>query len=386
MVSVMPGEEGRPERPASVPVPAVPPKPAARWARIALVLACVLGVAAAGGAVVLVTRGDPLAASNGPNPPGVDGVDAQTSAGVTTSVSPTSTPTAKPTTRPPTTTRPSGPQNCRAYPAFPDANCTGVPAGIRLTKYSGPCTIKTAKTVINAKLISCALRIQATGVVIKNSRINGTVGTPNGSTAYSFTIMDSEVHAPRAGSVESQGVGDANFTMLRVEVTGGNRSVYCRKNCRVEDSWVHGQDIADSPRIHASGIRQSQGSKIIHNRIHCSAEDTSSGGGCSADLTGYGDFEPVRNNLIEKNLFVATPAGACAYGGSSGDDGTKPYGDQAEGIKFIDNVFERGPARSQNGQRLCGYYFPITDFNSNRPGNQWVNNRWDDGKALPPAN
>ncbi|GIH02624.1 hypothetical protein Rhe02_06910 [Rhizocola hellebori] len=275
---------------------------------------------------------------------------------------------------------PAGLQRCAPYPAFPDANCTGVPTGITPVKYTGPCTIKTDGTVIEAKLVTCALSIQAKQVMIKNSRIDGTVGTPNGTEQYSFTIMDSEVHAPRATGTESQGVGDANFTMIRVEVTGGNRSVYCRKNCRVEDSWVHGQDIAQEPRIHASGIRQSQGSTILHNRIHCSVADTPSGGGCSANLTGYGDFEPVRDNRIEKNLFVATPAGACAYGGSSGDDGTKPYGNQALGIVFVDNIFQRG----RTGK--CGFYFPITDFDSSRPGNKWVNNKWDDGVALPPAN
>jgi hypothetical protein len=344
---------------------------------MALVAACVLGVIAAGGAVVLYGRA--TAPGGLVEPAAAAGPNATTSSRGGTSSVPTSTtasPTAKPT-RPPTSKPPSGPQSCPSYPKFPDESCTGVPAGMRLTNYSGSCTIKKNKTVIDRKVVSCALRIQATGVVIKNSRINGSV---NASGSYSFTITDSEVRAPQAGSVESQGVGEANFTMLRVEVTGGNRSVYCRKNCRVEDSWVHGQTIAQSPRIHASGIRQSQGAKIIHNRIHCSVRDTPSGGGCSANLTGYGDFEPVRNNRIEKNLFVATPAGACAYGGSSGDDGGKPYGSQAENIVFVDNVFERGPGGK------CGYYFPITDFNSNRPGNQWINNRWDNGGVVPPAN
>jgi hypothetical protein len=372
----MPGEEEQPLRTEAV----TPRKRSAPpWTRLVLVAACVLGVIAAGGAVVLFGRAsspgglaDPAAAA-GPNSttaPGT-GTSSTTPPG-SASASPTAKPTRSPTAKPP-----SGPQSCPAYPKFPDANCTGVPAGMKLTNYSGPCTIKKNKTVIDRKVISCALRIQATGVMIKNSRVNGSV---NASGSFSFTIMDSEVHAPQAGSVESQGVGEANFTMLRVEVTGGNRSVYCRKKCRVEDSWVHGQNIAQSPRIHASGIRQSQGAKIIHNRIHCSARDTPSGGGCSANLTGYGDFEPVVNNLIEKNLFVATPAGACAYGGSSGDDGVKPYGDQASGIEFIDNVFERGSGGK------CGYYFPITDFDSSRPGNRWVNNRWDNGGVVPPAN
>lgn len=289
------------------------------------------------------------------------------------------------TTTPPPTSSPAG-QACPAYPAFPDGACTGVPAGVTLTAYTGPCTITVAGTVIDAKLVSCGrLSIQTTGVVIRKSRINGQVGTLNGDFGSSFTIVDSEVIAPQATAVESQGVGDANFTMLRVEVTGGNRGVYCRYNCRVEDSWIHGTNIASTPRIHASGVRQSQGATLLHNRIHCSAADTPSGGGCSADLTGYGDFEPVRNNLIERNLFVATPGGACAYGGSSGDDGSKPYGHLAEGIVFRDNVFERGTP-GDGGRRNCGYYFPITDFDSSRPGNLWQNNRWDSGELVPPAN
>jgi hypothetical protein len=272
-------------------------------------------------------------------------------------------------------------QVCPAYPAFPDANCTGVPAGVALAAYTGPCTVTTNGAVIDGKTVRCSpLSIRAKDVVIRNSRIDGSVSTPSGALNYSFSITDSEIVAPRATGVESTGLGEANFTALRVDVSGGNRSVYCRKNCTVRDSWVHGQSIANSPRIHASGIRQSQGATLVHNRILCEAPDTPSGGGCSANLTGYGDFEPVQQNRIEKNLFVATPAGACAYGGSSGDDGSKPYGNQASNIVFIDNVFERGR------QGKCGFYFPITDFDSSRPGNQWINNRWTDGAAVPPAN
>lgn len=282
------------------------------------------------------------------------------------------------TTTPTPTPTPS--QSCPAYPAFPDAACTGVPTGVTLGAYTGPCTITANNTTIDGKTINCALSIQATNVTIKNSRINGSVATPNGSLAYSFAITDSEIIAPQATGIEVTGLGEANFTALRVEVTGGNRSVYCRKNCTVQDSWLHGQNIADSPRIHASAIRQSQGGTILHNRIHCSVDDTSSGGGCSANLTGYGDFEPVQDNTIEKNLFVATPGGACAYGGSSGDDGSKPYGHLAQNIIFKDNIFERGVSNN------CGWYFPITDFDDTRPGNQWINNKWADGTVLPPAN
>ena len=301
----------------------------------------------------------------------------------------TSTPPPSPTP----TTAPPGGQTCPAYPAFPTEDCTGVPAGTLLTPYTGSCTITIPNTVIERKLVSCTLRVQAPGLMIRDSRINGSVLGPTNCqplpatcAAPDFTIADSEVIAAAATTqAEVNGVGQANFTLIRVTVSGGNRGVYCRFNCTVIDSVIGNQQIAQSPRIHASGIRQSQGATIIHSRIHCSAPDTSSGGGCSADLTGYGDFEPVQSNLIEKNLFVATPGGACAYGGASGDDGAKPYGRLSRDIRFVDNVFQRGPV-GDGGRRNCGYYFPITDFDSARPGNIWSNNRWDDGGVVPPAN
>ena len=43
---------------------------------------------------------------------------------------------------------------------------------------------------------------------------------------------------------------------------------------------------------HASTVRQSQNATIEHNTLWCSVNDVAPDGGCSANLTGYGDFEP----------------------------------------------------------------------------------------------
>ena len=75
-------------------------------------------------------------------------------------------------------------------------------------------------------------------------------------------------------------------------------------------------------------------------------------------------------------------AGFCAYGGASGNNGTKPYGHLSENIVFKDNVFQRGTTPGENGLFRCGYYGAITDFDPTRPGNQWINNKWDDGTTL----
>ena len=84
-----------------------------------------------------------------------------------------------------------------------------------------------------------------------------------------------------------------------------------------------------------------QNATIRHNTIACDAPDVPPDAGCSAGLTGYGDFGPVRNNLIDNNYFVATTGGFCAYGGSSPG---KPYSNQTSGIVFRNNVFEKEAA------------------------------------------
>jgi hypothetical protein len=244
--------------------------------------------------------------------------------------------------------------------------------------------VTASDTVINAKTITCdPLIVRASNVQIANTKINGSILIETPGAGYSFTIRDSEVDAgPIApgDTDDNSAIGKSNFTAIRVHTHGGKRGIWCEYACTVQDSWIHGQAPDPSGVAHESGIRMGDGSTIRHNSILCDAPDFPPDAGCSADLTGYGDFAPIRNNTIDHNLFVASTGGTCAYGGSSGDDGSKPYGNQAEHIVFKDNVFQHGPGGK------CGYYFPITDFDSNRPGNQWINNTWDDGSVLPPAN
>ena len=221
--------------------------------------------------------------------------------------------------------------------------------------------------------MNCALSVRAKGVVISRSIVNGTVYADTNGSA-SFTIRDSEV---RIGDRMGTGIGDGYFTAQRVEVTGGNRSINCFVNCTVEGSYVHGQFRDASGAAHESGIRMGSGSVIRGNTIACDAPDVPPDAGCSAALTGYGDFATVQNNTIERNLFLATTGGYCAYGGSTQG---KPYSAGVKNIRFVDNVFQRG------GRGTCGYYGAITSFDSSAPGNVWSGNTWDDGTELRPSN
>lgn len=264
--------------------------------------------------------------------------------------------------------------------AFPDASTTGVPDGVVLTPYVDTCDIQTANYVIDAKVVNCSLRILAEGVVISNSRINGTVYTDLNYSPGSFTISDSEVHV---GDWPGTGLGAGNFTARRVEVTGGRRSVNCYLNCVLEDSLIHGQYADKTGQDHESGVRMGSNAIIRHNTIACDAPSVGPNSGCSAALTGYGDFDIVQNNLIDNNLFVAGSGGYCAYGGSSRG---KPFSAGVNNIRFTNNVWQRGTQMGAGGRGyVCGHWGPITAFDAQAPGNVWINNLWDDGTPVDPS-
>jgi len=257
---------------------------------------------------------------------------------------------------------------------FPTRHTTGVPVGTKLTKYTGSCRITTANLVIDRKRIQCELVIAANNVRITRSMISGSVSNDEVSSRHAFTISDSTV---LVGDRPGTGIGVRDFVATRVHVYGGNRSILCQYHCTVQDSYVHGQYNDMEGYYHESGIRVENGSIIRHNTILCDGMDIPPEAGCSADLTGYGDFAIIQNNTIDRNLFrTSKSSGFCAYGGSTRG---KPFSVGANHIRFTNNVFERGPSRK------CGAYGPITDFDSKAPGNVWTANVWDSGGTVPPA-
>jgi hypothetical protein len=257
---------------------------------------------------------------------------------------------------------------------WPNEDNTGVPPGTELTDYTGDCAITVPGTVIDAKTVNCDLSIRATGVKISRSVINGNVIVRRPADGFEFTITDSEVYV---GERLVTGLGNGNFTALRVEIVGGGRSAYCQAYCTIESSYVHGQSGDPDGEAHLSGIRMGQHTTLRFNTITCEGKRIPPASGCSAGLTGYGDFAPIQDNLIEGNIFLGGTSSFCAFGGSSRD---KPYSNDARDIRFLNNVFVRG----ETGK--CGILAPIEAFDSNAPGNVWEGNTWEDGEPLPPRN
>ncbi len=303
----------------------------------------------------------------------------------TTTPAPTPTPSGTPTPTPTPTPAPSGTPTPTPTPSmsptptpsssgWPDATNTGVPAGMTMTKYTGPCTITSAVTISGVDALNCgALLIRANNVVITKSllpRIDVTDWSKG-----SVSITDSTVHG---GTWSDGAVWGYNITATRVNITGANHSFHCADNCTLIDSWLHDQYNAPDKANHLDAFLTNGGSNMVirHNTLHCSALMNSAGGTCTGDLSLFGDFEPVNNVTVEDNLLRAnnTSISYCAYGGYQP---TKPY-PIATNITFINNIFERGA----NGK--CGAYGPVTSFQTSATGNVWSGNAYDNGTPIHP--
>ena len=253
---------------------------------------------------------------------------------------------------------------------FPNASNTGVPTGTALTTYTGPLSITKDGTTINDKTIKGDVLIKADDVTITRSRINGRLLSNFGG---SVTVSDSSIDGGNQETFPS--VSYTNLSLRRVEVSGGQHSVQCSRNCTVVDSWLHDQYIAHTSAGHVNAFISNGGSGFVlrHNTVHCDVAVTTQNTGCTADVSLFGDFDPISDAVIDNNLFQANSSGAsyCLY---AGHNPSKRYGSNPSRVRVTDNVFERGP------NNKCGIYGPVTSFLPGN-GNVWSGNVWQGSNA-----
>jgi hypothetical protein len=218
-------------------------------------------------------------------------------------------PTPTPTPPPPT---PTGP---------PDASNTGVPSGTTLTP-SGGLTIGTAGTVINAREITGQVVVNAPNVTIRNSRIRSNAMWVIDNNSTGLVVEDSEIiNRPVSGQPNCHnGIGDANFTIRRSEITGcENASNMGGDNIVFEDNYVHDLDV-DGPSYvwgngpHTDGIQMSPGADNIVVR-HNSIDPGPAGGYTSAIIMGVNGSQS--NVWIEDNYLDGRGASYALYANRS---------------------------------------------------------------------
>jgi hypothetical protein len=249
---------------------------------------------------------------------------------------------------------------------------TGVPDGYQLRTYSGSCTINHSETIVGVDATRCgSLLIDAPNVVIEDSLVP--VIDASTDRLHSVTIRRSTV---QAGHWEGGGLWGSHILAVRVEVTGGQHSVQCTDDCRIYGSWLHQQWNPSNESFHNNAFISNGGSHMVlrNNRLHCTAILNSNDGGCTADVSLFGDFGTISDVLVDHNLLMANDSSIsyCAYGGYSS---SKAY-PIADHIVFTDNIFQRGP------NHRCGVFGPVTAFQAKADGNEWSGNHWDDGKPL----
>lgn len=207
------------------------------------------------------------------------------------------TPTPSPT--PP----PSG--SC-ALPNYPDATCTGVPAGTNLTAYTGPSTITTAGTIIDSKNITTCLIIKASNVTIRKSKVacSGSVinNCPDDPVCpyTNMLIEDTEVSC---NNTNGTGITTVAYTARRVNVHGCENVVYAQKDVTIEDSFIHDPiDYTPATDPHTDSIQVPEtGSNVTvrHNKVYGNYVSPTSYG--SSAMTAA---RTVTNILITNNVFA----------------------------------------------------------------------------------
>jgi Right handed beta helix region len=201
--------------------------------------------------------------------------------------------------------------NC-ALPNYPDASCTGVPAGTALTVVNGDMTISTANTVVDSKDIRGCVKVTAPGVIIRNSKITCSTGPYTvdtiGVAGTWLTIQDSTLSC--ANRVGTNAVGEEQVNVLRSDISGCENGFDTNKNMLIQDNYIH--DLAQSSEAHTDGIQMwntATNVTIQHNRIY--AND-----GTSAIIS---PSQGTLGTVIRDNLFAG---GAytlyCRQAGSGG--------------------------------------------------------------------
>lgn len=169
------------------------------------------------------------------------------------------------------TTTPTG-GFCDTFPALPsskpDATNTGVPTGTTLTNYTGPTTVTTAGTVIDGKIITAQLNVNANNVTVKNSKLGpgGYWAVRVGDGVTGTKILNSEIYAPNGAYT---GIGISDGVVCGNHIRGYENSITIGGNMTIQANYIHAMKGDGSTTPHYDGIEVYSGSnsKIWGNNI-----------------------------------------------------------------------------------------------------------------------
>ncbi len=245
---------------------------------------------------------------------------------------------------------------CPAYPAFPDATCTGVAPGSTLIPYHGSLTITHDNMTLYNMDVTGTVNVRANNVTIENSKIHDS--TP-GIGVYSgdATIRNSEFY-----NIDETAVGYTNWKGYNLNIHDMlGDGVKLGDNTDLEDSYIH--NFTPGTGSHSDGGQMQNGSSNIivrHNNIN--------GLGGNSALFFAPDLGPDGTGpiTIDKNLLDGGGFTLAIVDGNNGQ-----Y--HQAGYTVTNNHFLRdfayGPLHINE---------PLANFDS------WSGNVWDDtGEIIP---
>ncbi len=200
--------------------------------------------------------------------------------------------------------------NC-PLPDYPDASCTGVPAGTALTVVNGDRTYSTAGQVISGLDIHGKVIINANNVTLKNSIVRGPAaggGCRNGAAIEArgtgIVIQDVEVMMENpTACLDGIWTFNSSVTITRANIHGGVDGVKTGSNVLIQDSYIHDmQWFASDPNqgggaTHNDGVQTFAGENNVtlrHNTI-----DMSTTKSANAAWQGSGYNSRAEYNLLD---------------------------------------------------------------------------------------
>jgi hypothetical protein len=271
----------------------------------------------------------------------------------------------------------SGGSSSCALPNYPDATCTGVPAGTALTKVSGDLQVKDDNAVVDGKDVAGCIVVIGTGVTISNSKAQCiTVGQSDRARDPAnppLIVKDTEVACPDKDGTTA--MGDRNFKAQRVNIHGCENGFDVDSDATIEDSFIH--DLHQSQIAHTDGLQSAVGSNLVirHNRFDAEtpgACGTPSGhttdcGGTSAININNDPSGPVSTHTIVADNILAGGAYTmyCPY--------LTPQDFHVTGNHWSRRFYPNGGAFGPSADCLENDGKPRTT--------EWTGNIWDDTKT-----
>jgi hypothetical protein len=213
---------------------------------------------------------------------------------------PTPPPTTPPPTTPPPTTPPpgNGTQSCPAYPAFPNADCTGVPAGVSLTVVNGDVTLSTAGMIYDAKDVRGAIIVTANNVTIKRSKVRDGIKITNNK---GLVVEDTELGPVTGKGGLDDGIAFSDYTCRRCDIHNFSDGGKINGNVTIEDSWIH--DFPYKPGDHNDALQNNAGSGNVTIR-HSNIDIRSFEGSTLKDAGNAAIFMAKDNGTISGHMII----------------------------------------------------------------------------------